>query len=696
MPAAACSTTQVGKLPFADRMPPPVEEERCVNAQLWLACAGSMCTVPPVGAAVYYFPEGHAEQATGPVVDLAAAPPLVPCRVVDVRFLAEPHTDEVYVKIRLVPLLPGEPVADVGDAAAAAGDDDGQPPKPASFAKTLTQSDANNGGGFSVPRFCAETIFPALDYRAEPPVQTLSARDVHGEEWTFRHIYRGTPRRHLLTTGWSNFVNKKRLLPGDSLVFVRGEDGGIHVGLRRAKRAFCDDDGGSVAVRRALVRGNAAGGGVRSPADGGKVRPEEVAAAARLAAAGKPFEVTHYPRASSPEFCVRAAAVNAAMQVPWCPGTRFKMAFETEDSSRVSWFMGTVSGVTADANSRWPQSPWRLLQVSWDEPELLRNVKRVCPWLVEQVSQMPNLHLPNFSSPPPRKKPRIPEFPFDGSQPIFPPTHPLSLPPPHHHHHHGLIPFLPFFPDGGSAAAAGTQGVRHDQPQLAPLLSDLRISSSNLQSLLLYGVGGHADHHHAAPPAPPSSRQDAPPRFPSSPAGDAKKNKPVGIMLFGREILTEEQTVMKRKRSGGAPPTSPEAAGIAGSSPNNKPGGGCDADQRAPSTPDSGVTEGGSPTKNSLWCSEFGLEPGQCKVFMESDAVGRNLDLSELGSFEELCARLSAMFCIDDADLRSHVRYRTAAGEVKNVGDEPFSAFVKSARRITIPSDAGSDNTGSQ
>lgn len=63
--------------------------------------------------------------------------------------------------------------------------------KPASFAKTLTQSDANNGGGFSVPRYCAETIFPRLDYTADPPVQTVIAKDVHGEVWKFRHIYRG-------------------------------------------------------------------------------------------------------------------------------------------------------------------------------------------------------------------------------------------------------------------------------------------------------------------------------------------------------------------------------------------------------------------------------------------------------------------------------------------------------------------------
>ncbi|RYR09725.1 hypothetical protein Ahy_B05g078122 [Arachis hypogaea] len=92
--------------------------------------------------------------------------------------------------------------------------------KPASFAKTLTQSDANNGGGFSVPRYCAVTIFPRLDYSTEPPIQTIIAKDVYGQCWKFRHIYKGTPRRYLLTTGWSNFVNHKKLIAGDSIVFL--------------------------------------------------------------------------------------------------------------------------------------------------------------------------------------------------------------------------------------------------------------------------------------------------------------------------------------------------------------------------------------------------------------------------------------------------------------------------------------------
>ncbi|KAF7010117.1 hypothetical protein CFC21_024579 [Triticum aestivum] len=686
---------------------------RSVDSQLWLACAGSMCTVPPVGAAVYYFPQGHAEQAAG-AVDLSAArvPAFLPCRVSAVRFMADPHSDEVFAKIRLVPLRQGDPAVDVGDAAAEGRAQDDRP-KPASFAKTLTQSDANNGGGFSVPRFCAETIFPPLDYSSEPPVQNIFVKDVHGDEFKFRHIYRGTPRRHLLTTGWSNFVNQKKLLAGDSIVFLRSEGGDVHVGIRRAKRVFCDEGHSGWDHYRGLMRGNASSGDGGASAKG-KVPAEDVVAAARMAATGQPFEVVYYPRASTPEFCVRAGAVRAAMQVQWCPGMRFKMAFETEDSSRISWFMGTVAGIHAADPSRWPQSPWRLLQVTWDEPELLQNVKRVCPWLVELVSSMPNLHLPSFS--PPRKKPRIPsyaDFPFEGQ--LFHPP-PPPFPPNHHHHHqqdqllHHSFPFFPF-PDSNGAPLAGIQGARH--AQFGPSFSDLHLS--NLQSSLLYAGGVRrpaADH--VAPRAPRTISTDL--TIGTSPAreddnittraptkkkaGDVVKPAPT-LLLFGQAILTEEQ--MKSSSAGGEAATSPVAGGCG--SPN------WDAEKAPNLSEGSGSGSGviqGSPSNNntSSWrlqwfgdssgqaAPELGLEPGQCKVFVESDAVGRNLDLSALGSFEELYSRMSEMFGMECAELRNHVLYRSAAGEVKHIGDEPFSAFVKSARRLTILTDAGSDNIG--
>ncbi|WVZ86425.1 hypothetical protein U9M48_033205 [Paspalum notatum var. saurae] len=692
--AAACAPPpppRVGMFTFGERMaprppppPPPARPEGAessVDPQLWLACAGSMCTVPPVGAAVYYFPQGHAEQASA-AVDLSATrvPPVVACRVLAVSFMAEPETDDIFVRIRLVPLRPGEPVVDVGDADAMApgGGNDGQQPRTASFAKTLTQSDASNGSGMSVPRFCAQTILPALDYGQRPPVQSVYARDVHGVEWTFRHIFRGTPRRHLLTTGWSNFVSAKKLLPGDNVVFLRHEDGGIHVGLRRTKRGSLSGWGDAYG----------------SLSSNGKVQAADVVAAATLAAAGEPFEVVHYPRASSPEFCVRAAAVSASMQVQWTSGQRFKMAFETEDASRISWLMGAIAGVQPADPSRWPRSPWRLLQVTWDEaPELLGNVHRVSPWLVEPVSSMPNLHMPPpFSAS--RKKPRIPPYNnesilLEGQQlfdTAFPRNHPL--PPAPKHDRGFIVPSFPFPEYGYGSAAAGIQGAR--QAQFIQMFSDPNIG--DLQRSLLFCAGIRAADHRA--PATPRistdltlPRQDAPSSPPSAGADGAKA--PGVVMLFGRAILTEEQ--MKSSSSSGVP-SSPRAVNR-GSSSNTSDGSGSDVTQTQVSPTMTKRPSWMSPWSGDNSPSQWGLEAGQCKVFVESDAIGRNLDLSALGSFEELYARLSAMFCIDNAaDLGSHVLYLTAAGEAKHVGDEPFSAFVKSARRITILSDAGSDN----
>ncbi|KVI06873.1 auxin response factor 18-like [Cynara cardunculus var. scolymus] len=385
--------------------PPMNEGDKCLDSQLWHACAGGMVQMPPLNSKVFYFPQGHAEHAASGNVnfgDFPRIPSFILCRVSALRFMADADTDEVYAKIGLVPLRNQND--DDDDDNGILGFDQNKKKNeenPTSFAKTLTQSDANNGGGFSVPRYCAETIFPRLDYTADPPVQTILAKDVHGQIWKFRHIYRGTPRRHLLTTGWSNFVNHKKLVAGDSVVFLRADSGELCIGIRRAKRGVLDSSlyGGGFSGESYKV--------LRNPK--GKYSVESVIEAANLAVNGQPFEVFYHPRASTPEFCVRASIVKAAMRVQWCPGMRFKMAFETEDSSRISWFMGTISSLHVHDQIHWPNSPWRLLQVSWDEPDLLQNVKRVSPWLVEMVSNIPAIHLSPFS--PPRKKLRIPQPP---------------------------------------------------------------------------------------------------------------------------------------------------------------------------------------------------------------------------------------------------------------------------------------------
>ncbi|KAJ6819372.1 auxin response factor 18-like isoform X1 [Iris pallida] len=688
------------------------DSDRCLDSQLWHACAGGMVQMPAVNSKVYYFPQGHAEHSQSPV-DFGSSPrvpALVLSRVASVKFMADPESDEVFAKIRLVPVRPNEPDFGGDD------DDDGIGPgcngsselqeKPASFAKTLTQSDANNGGGFSVPRYCAETIFPRLDYSADPPVQTVLAKDVHGEVWKFRHIYRGTPRRHLLTTGWSTFVNQKKLIAGDSIVFLRTENGDLCVGIRRAKRGIgggheqpsgwhppmpAGYGGFSVFLREEdskLMRGNGNGNGNGSSLTSGanmrgkgRVKAEAVIEAASLAASGHPFEVVYYPRASTPEFCVRAAVVRAAMRVQWCSGMRFKMAFETEDSSRISWFMGTISSVQVADPVRWASSPWRLLQVTWDEPDLLQNVKRVSPWLVELVSNMPAIHLAPFS--PPRKKLRVPshpDFPLDTTQ--FPAPQFSSGP---FGRNGGGGPLCCFPQHGGTPAGNGIQGTR--QSHYGVPLSDLHLNK--LQSGLLQTAGFHhrLDHTHThAPPTristglfisnnPAAIHDDVSclltiGRPSADTSCDGKKASSPQLVLFGQTILTEEQ--------------------ISLSSGNSS------SDGSAPGTHHRKYAGNISPwSRDRGTAIELALETGHCKVFMESEDVGRTLDLSIFGSYEELHGRLADMFGTEKSEMVSHVLYRDAAGAVKHTGDEPFSEFMKTAKRLTILADASSDNIGS-
>ncbi|KAJ0571241.1 putative transcription factor B3-Domain family [Helianthus annuus] len=101
------------------------------------------------------------------------------------------------------------------------------------FCKVLTASDTGTHGGFPVLRKHANECLPALvkDMTHATPTQELSAYDLHRTERRFKHIFRGQPRRHLLTTGWNTFVTNKRLVADDSFVFLRG-NGELHVGCQ--------------------------------------------------------------------------------------------------------------------------------------------------------------------------------------------------------------------------------------------------------------------------------------------------------------------------------------------------------------------------------------------------------------------------------------------------------------------------------
>ncbi|CAI0408255.1 unnamed protein product [Linum tenue] len=378
-------------------MPPSLSSvelppSRTVDRRIWQACAGSSVQFPSFNSRVYYFPQGHLEQSSSSpspspsfLSSLVLSRPMILCRLSSVQFLADPVTDEVYAKLHLLPLDPSSYPLNAPLPLFQPSQED----RIMAYAKVLTASDANNGGGFSVPRFCADSIFPPLNYEADPPVQTLTVTDVHGTRWDFRHIYRGTPRRHLLTTGWSKFVNNKKLIAGDSVIFMRTSQGEMYIGVRRSARfsnaanfARWREHFGTGEAKVELKENGCSMTSAR-----GMLTPEAVASATEMAARGLPFEVVYYPRAwSFSDFVLNADVVEAALGMFWSAGARVKMAVESEDLSRTTWFQGTVASAVVPGCGPWQGSPWRMLQViKWDEPEVLQSAQRISPWQVAFV-----------------------------------------------------------------------------------------------------------------------------------------------------------------------------------------------------------------------------------------------------------------------------------------------------------------------
>lgn len=66
------------------------------------------------------------------------------------------------------------------------------------------------------------------------------------------------------------------------------------------------------------------------------MKDEDVIEAVKLGVNMKLFDVVYYPRVGSPEFSVKPSLISTTLQIRWCCGMMFKMAIETEDSSRIS------------------------------------------------------------------------------------------------------------------------------------------------------------------------------------------------------------------------------------------------------------------------------------------------------------------------------------------------------------------------
>ncbi|VAH62461.1 unnamed protein product [Triticum turgidum subsp. durum] len=306
---------------------------------------------------------------------------------------ADPATDEVYAQVSL--LVDNEEAkrrmrqGESEEACDGDGEDTGAAKRrarmPHMFCKTLTASDTSTHGGFSVPRRAAEDCFPPLDYNLQRPSQELVAKDLHGTEWRFRHIYRGQPRRHLLTTGWSAFVNKKKLVSGDAVLFLRGEDGVLQLGVRRAAQLK------NVSPFPALFNQDSS---LRSLGN-----------VAHAVAMKSIFHIYYNPRLCESEFIVPYWKFMRSFSQPFSVGMRFKMKYENEDASERR-STGMITG-SRESDLKSHGSKWKCLVVRWDDDVECRRPNRVSPWEIELAGSVSGSHLSSPHSK--RLKPCLPQ-----------------------------------------------------------------------------------------------------------------------------------------------------------------------------------------------------------------------------------------------------------------------------------------------
>ncbi|CAN1346157.1 Auxin response factor 18 [Linum perenne] len=340
--------------------------------ELWDVCAGNLANIPKEKQRVFYFPQGHMEQLQGTIMDdeqskhvpAVNLPSKVPCRVVNVMRTAEPDTDEVYAQITLQAEIEIDKTNEEHEQP--------ESPKPVvrMFSKILTASDTSIHGGLSVSRKHATECLPPLDMSQTTPAHDLVAKDLHGHEWRFRHIHRGHPRRHLLTTGWSSFVNAKKLVAGDEFVFLRGGNDDHRVGVRRLSSHH----------RRPAI----------STVLSSQSMNLAVLATAAHAIAGKSLFVIYYKPRASP-FIIGVDQYTEAVSHRYDVGIRVKMSIKAKHNRAI----GTIVGVGC-LSQRWSGSRWRSLKVQWDEPTgMLRLPDRVSPWDVQPYRSIPRTVVTN-------------------------------------------------------------------------------------------------------------------------------------------------------------------------------------------------------------------------------------------------------------------------------------------------------------
>ncbi|MED6185544.1 Arf11p [Stylosanthes scabra] len=643
------------------RAPQTGEGDDSLYVHLWKLCAGPLVHVPRTGERVFYFPQGHMEQlqASTNQEELSQQiphfnlPNKILCRVVHIQLLAEQETDEVYARITLLP-EPDQKEPTSPDPSPV----ESQRETFHSFSKILTPSDTSTHGGCSVRRMHATECLPPLpspppdsDENSPPPSQELVAKDLHGFEWKFKHVLRGSPKRHLFTTGWSTFVTSKRLVAGDAFVFLRGEDGEMRVGIRRLARQ-------------------------QSPMPSSVISSQSMhlgvlATASHAVMTRTMFVVYYKPRSS--QFIIGLNKYLEAVKHKFSVGMRYKMRFEVEESPERR-FSGTIVGV-GDVSPGWSNSQWRSLKVHWDEPATFPRPERVSSWEIEPfvastaLTKRPR-HADHISSSEIASNPPASAFWFHGSSISHEPT---QL--------------------GGAEVQSKENQVvwslRQKETNGNPMNS--HSSSSRVRMEGIWSSSPHAN----VPPNPQNNNAAAKQgRSPISSKlnddglthekvgvdGKKKTENPTKIFLFGvnlsNDVGSNVSLPEKEQACSAILPIGPkESATEEAQNSNNSVS---DKEQQNQIISDALPTE--KPCKLASMRT-------RTKVQMHGVAVGRAVDLTILNGYEELIDELEKLFDIG-GELRSQNKWAVTFTDDENdmmlVGDDPWPEFCNIVKRIYI------------
>ncbi|CAA2933359.1 auxin response factor 9-like isoform X2 [Olea europaea subsp. europaea] len=491
------------------------------------------------------------------------------------------------------------------------------------------------------------------DMSQTTPTQDLVAKDLHGYEWRFKHIFRGQPRRHLLTTGWSMFVTSKRLVAGDAFVFLRDENGELRVGVRRLaqQQSYMPP---SVISSQSMHLG-------------------VLATASHAITTHTLFVVYCKPRTS--QFIIRLNKYLETMCHKFSVGMRVKMKCDEEDSHERR-FTGTIVGV-GDISPQWTDSEWRSLKIQWDEPATVQWPERVSPWEIEPFVASTSVNIAQ----PATKIKRL---------------RPLDLP------HTGSTTSVELSHFGN------TIEVQANENQAFQFSKEKNLNSSTPNN-----SGFCSSRSHAGGMQPPTSLlNDSLNHFQES--IDVNKNVAVRTVLFdykspvssrGSDFLEQVESSKKlenssvcrlfgvdlRNNSYNIPPAEKvlPCPNIDVQAPSNR----SEADWMK--NPDHLKTfkekqcvlvEGiwkDTPSKQSFASSSR----TRIKVQMQGIAVGRAVDLTALMGYDGLVNELENMFEIKgELGPRNkwEVVYTDNEGDMMLVGDDPWPEFCKMVKKICI------------